>query len=244
MVVCHRLSSLMSQWRHRRLHPSPIAFDLPHHHPCPSSSMEEGCYAAAGETHAMSLFEFVFGLQAVVLGLALTQIVVSLNRLVLAHRRVVWAAQPILTALYIGSAVILEWLSSWFNRPDASTTVGEIILGVARSLILVAAASSVLPEEVPEDRTLDLRERHDRIRPYLFFLLIVSITVSAIAPRLAQLATGEAEGFNGWGALITVAALGVCATVKQRWVNIAILTLLVLALIGGEAGYTLPAVEA
>jgi hypothetical protein len=50
----------------------------------------------------MSLFEFTFGLSAVILGLALTHMASSVHRLVLAGERVRWAPEPILLTVLVG----------------------------------------------------------------------------------------------------------------------------------------------
>ena len=58
----------------------------------------------------MSLFEVLFSLSTVILGLALTNIAASLHRLALAARRIRWAPEPLLQALLITLIIIQVWL--------------------------------------------------------------------------------------------------------------------------------------
>lgn len=64
----------------------------------------------------MSLFELLFALSSVILGLALANLTSSLHRLALAGRRVRWAPEPLLQALLITIIIIQVWLDQWFMR--------------------------------------------------------------------------------------------------------------------------------
>nr|WP_314444009.1 hypothetical protein [uncultured Sphingomonas sp.] len=129
----------------------------------------------------MSLFEFTFALSAVILGLALTQIAASLHKLLLAGRRVKWAAEPILLAAIVLLVIIAVWISAWFDREDASVSIGWIILQVLKLLTLYIAAASCLPEPPSNNVVVNTYEYYDRTRVLSFGALIISYVLFEIA---------------------------------------------------------------
>jgi hypothetical protein len=172
----------------------------------------------------MSLFEFTFALSAVILGLALTQIAASLHKLLLAGRQVKWAAEPILLASIVMLVIITVWLASWFDREDASVSIGWIILQVLKLLTLYIAAASCLPEPTPGKELLNTYEYYDRTRVLSFGALIVSYGLFEIAdivvgeiPKLTSSAMVE------W--LLFPLLYGLLIFVRARWFNIAALGL-------------------
>src|SRR5689334_1203119 len=120
----------------------------------------------------MTLFEFVFGLQAIILGLALTHLAMSVNRLVLARERVTWDARPLVAAVLMLLAILLYWLQSWNFRDMQETTIGVTIVKVMVNLVVYAAAASILPEEVPAKGKLDLGAHYDKVRVYFLALFL------------------------------------------------------------------------
>lgn len=186
----------------------------------------------------MSLFEFTFGLQSIILGLALTHLVVSLNRLVLARERVRWAAQPLLAAALVFVSILLFWSQSWTRQTD-STTVGAIILSVLVNLLIFAAAAAVLPDEAPEDRTTDLGAHFDRHRVYFFSLYALPIIITGVVKPLVQMALGQLDRFDNWPNLIIVGVMAVCIVTRNRWVNIGLMTVLLLWMVSMISGYRL-----
>ena len=105
----------------------------------------------------MTLFELIFGLTAIILGLALTNIAASLHRLALAGRRVLWAPEPLLLTLLVTMIIVFVWIANWYNRDLTSIGAGRALLDVARMMALYFAAASCLPEpdKLP-DEGLDL----------------------------------------------------------------------------------------
>jgi hypothetical protein len=167
----------------------------------------------------MSLFEFTFALSAVILGLALTQIAASLHKLLLAGRQVKWAAEPILLASIVMLVIITVWIAAWFDREDASVSIGWIILQVLKLLTLYIAAASCLPEPTPGKGFLNTYEYYDRTRVLSFGALIVSYVLFEIAdivvgniPKLTSSAMVE------W--LLFPLLYGFLIFVRARWFNI------------------------
>jgi hypothetical protein len=170
----------------------------------------------------MSLFEFTFALSAVILGLALTQIAASLHKLLLAGRKVTWAAEPILLASIVMLVIITVWIAAWFDREDASVSIGWIILQVLKLLTLYIAAASCLPDPASGNVLVNTYEYYDRTRVLSFGALIVSYVLFEIA----DIVVGEIPE-------LTLSALiewylfpllyGLLIFIRARWFNIAAL---------------------
>ena len=187
----------------------------------------------------MSLFEFVFGLQAIILGLALTQLAMSVNRLVLARERVTWDARPLLAAVLMLLAILLYWLQSWNFRDLQETTIGATIVKVMVNLVVYAAAAAILPEEVPAEGKLDLGAHYDRVRVYFLALFLAPILVMSTLRPAIQFWLGQRDTFGNWDNLVLIVAGVVCMVFRNRWVNLAVLTGLVVWMAIGISGYAL-----
>lgn len=190
----------------------------------------------------MSLFEFTFGLKAIILGLALTHIVVGLNRLWQARERVKWAIQPLLAVGLVLTSILLFWTQSWARQED-STTVGAIVFDVLVSLSIFAAAAAVLPDEAPRagsgGEVTDLGAYFERQRRSFFFVYALPIFAVGIARPLVETAQGAPLELGNWPNLVIVALIGVCAFVRNRWVNLVVLTFLLLGMLAIITQYRL-----
>lgn len=187
----------------------------------------------------MTLFEFVFGLQAIILGLALTHLAMSVNRLVLARSQVKWDARPLLAAVLMLLAVLLYWTQAWNYRDIQETTVGETILKVMVNLVVYAAAAAILPEEVPRGETIDLAAHYDKVRVYFFALFLAPILVMSTLRPAIQVWLGQRERFDNWDNVALIAAVVVCIVFRNRWVNLVVLAGLVLWMLSAISGYEL-----
>ena len=123
----------------------------------------------------MSLFEFTFGLSAVILGLALAHMASTVSRLALAGRRVRWAPEPLLLAAIIVLVIISVWLGQWRARDQTETTVGMMLLQVGKLMLPFMAATFVLPDPVPDEGPIDLYAHYDRTRALTFGSLILGL---------------------------------------------------------------------
>lgn len=120
----------------------------------------------------MTLFEFTFGLTAVILGLALTQMAGALHRLAIAGRRVTWAPEPLLLAALIFTVLVSVWLFQWPYRNVETTTIGLVMLQVLKLLFPFLGAAFVLPDDVPESGRVNLYDHYDRTRRFTYGALI------------------------------------------------------------------------
>jgi len=115
----------------------------------------------------MSLFELIFGLSAVILGLALTHRASSLRRLLLAGSRVHRAPEPLLLCALIFIVIVSLWLTQWQDRAETHTT-GIMLLQVCKLLMPYLAAAFVLPDDIIERETIDLYRHYDRTRVFTY----------------------------------------------------------------------------
>lgn len=191
----------------------------------------------------MSLFEFTFGLQAIILGLALAHLVVVLNRLIVARDRVKWAAQPLLAAVLVLVTILLLWGQSWRASGVESTTIGMMILNVLMNLTLFAAAYAVLPEKPPEKGSIDLLAHFEKVRVYFFTVFSTPFLIPGTIVPLVLLALGRIERFGNWENLGVIAGLATCMAVRNRWVNIVVMSALLVWVLSLIQGYELTAGE-
>lgn len=178
----------------------------------------------------MSLFEFTFGLSAVILGLALAHMASTLSKLAMAGRRVRWAPEPLLLAGIIVLVIVWVWLSQWSARDQTETTVGLMLFQVGKLMLPFMAATFVLPDPVPEEGPVDLYAHYDRTRALTFGALIVGLLVfwAAYMVRWASGAAPDAGPMTIWSVAATVPwefclGYGLLIVVRRRWFNIALL---------------------
>lgn len=179
----------------------------------------------------MSLFEFTFGLSAVILGLALAQMANSLHRLALAGRRVRWAPEPLLLAGIIFLVIVSVWLFQWQNRNMTEVTIGLILLQVGKLMFPYLGAAFVFPEQVPETGELDLRAYYERTRVFTYGALIIGLLlfwadetlrwwlglIPGAAPFDWMRVLGNAPVIFGSAYLLLI-------LVRNRWLHIVVLT--------------------
>ena len=170
----------------------------------------------------MSLFEFTFALNAVILGLALTHIAATIHKLLLAGKRVHWAPESVLLTSIVLLVIVSVWLSAWSDRDLATITIGQMLLQVAKLLTLYIAAASCLPEPVGAE-AVDLRKYYNRTRLLSFGSLILSLLLFRVY-RIAiygipSLLTLELA----LNLLLYPALYATLIFARQRWFNILIL---------------------
>lgn len=178
----------------------------------------------------MSLFEFTFGLSAVILGLALAHMASTLSKLAMAGRRVRWAPEPLLLAGIIVLVIVWVWLSQWNAREQTETSVGLMLFQVGKLLLPFMAATFVLPDPVPEEGPVDLYAHYDRTRALTFGALITGLLVfwTGFMVRWATGGAPDAGPMTVWSVAATLPwgfclGYGLLIVVRKRWFNIALL---------------------
>ncbi|GAA4003219.1 hypothetical protein [Sphingomonas humi] len=169
----------------------------------------------------MSLFEMLFALSSVILGLALTNIAASLHRLALAARRVRWAPEPLLQALLITVITLQVWLDQWYLRHITELVYASASLTILRLMTLYFAAASCLPEgDLIGEGEVDLKTYYYDTRRLSYGAMIVGLWLFALNNLLA--------GGRDWmeylqGVVIGPAIYGLLIWTRRRWVHIAAL---------------------
>jgi hypothetical protein len=178
----------------------------------------------------MSLFEFTFGLSAVILGLALAHMASTVSKLAMAGRRVRWAPEPLLLAAIIALVIVSVWLDQWNLRGATETTVGMMLMQVGKLMLPFMAATFVLPDPIPEAGPVDLYAHYDRTRRLTFGALILGLMAfwAVGMVRWAGGAPPEMGPLTVWAvvkSLPWVFGLGyaVLIGVRRRWVNVVLL---------------------
>lgn len=181
----------------------------------------------------MSLFEFTFGLSAVILGLALAHLASTLSKLAMAGRRVRWAPEPLLLAGIIVLVIVWVWLDQWGAHNQTETTVGRMLFQLGKLTLPFMAATFVLPDPIPEEGPVDLYAHYDRTRALTFGVLIIGLLVfwvGSLMRRAGQAVAGADVGpMTVWSVAASLPWLfclgyGLLITVRRRWVNVALLT--------------------
>jgi len=176
----------------------------------------------------MTLFEIVFGLTAVILGLALAMLASNLHRLMMAGRRVRWAPEPLLLCAIVFLVIIVVWLGQWGLRGITQITMGEVILKVLKMLSPFMAAAFVLPDQIAEKGEVDLYRHYDRTRVFAFSALILGLMLfwldTLIQEQAPPFGTSKPWTFTLQIApYIFLPAYALLIFVRMRWVNVLVL---------------------
>lgn len=178
----------------------------------------------------MSLFEFTFGLSAVILGLALAHMASTVSKLAMAGRRVKWAPEPLLLTAIVVLIIVSVWLNQWGGRDQTGTTYGLMLLQLGKLLLPFMAATFVLPDPIPEKGPVDLYAHYDRTRALTFGALILGLWAFWFHATIAW-ASGqspEAGPMTVWSVAQSLPweftlAYGLLILVRRRWFNVALL---------------------
>lgn len=179
----------------------------------------------------MSLFEFTFGLSAVILGLALAHMASTLSKLAMAGGRVRWAPEPLLLAAIVVLIIVSVWLNQWGVRDQTETTYGLMLLQLGKLILPFMAATFVLPDPIPEEGRVDLYAHYDRTRALTFGALILGLWAFwlhfAIAWGSGQIP--EQGPMTVWSVAKSLPweytlIYGLLIMVRRRWVNVVLLT--------------------
>lgn len=177
----------------------------------------------------MSLFEFTFGLSAVILGLALAHMASTVSKLAMAGRRVRWAPEPLLLAGIIVLVIVSVWMFQWDARTRTGTTIGLMLMQVGKLLLPFMAATFVLPDPIPEEGPVDLYAHYDRTRALTFGALIAGLLAFWAVAMVQWAGEGPgAEPMTVWAVAKTVPwgfclGYGLLIVVRRRWVNVGLL---------------------
>ena len=175
----------------------------------------------------MTLVELLFGLSALILGLALTHLAAAFSKLLLARQRVHWAPEPLLQACIVLLVVVYVWLEQWGGRGQTLVIYWHVLLGVLKLLSLYVAASLCLPDATAAQGDIDLHAHYDRTRRLSFGALLVGMFLF----NLHELVGATTIHLSSWvlSTLPTYIPYAVLMFVRWRWVNVLVLVFVLLA---------------
>lgn len=167
----------------------------------------------------MNTFEYITALVAVVVGLALVDIIASLNRLLRAGRRVKWDwVSPVAAAL-----IVLELFNVWWRWRSAAisqaSTLGETMCLFGVLVLLFLSASASLPDDVPEDG-LDLGAYFDQIRRYFFIVYTAYVVSWIMLSSSYDVQNGATIASRFWIYsidMVTIVATIAAIFIRRRW---------------------------
>jgi len=172
----------------------------------------------------MSLFDFAFGLSAVILGLGLAELASRFQQLVFAGRRVKWAPEPVLLAAIVFLVILVVWLTSWRDHEIREITVGQVALQVAAILLPYMVAAAVFPH-TPTEGPVDLHRYYDANRRVLLGALLVgqvlnwAMGLSRAAPKIT--AAGDwPHPLVASFPYYSVIPYALLMFIRWRWVNV------------------------
>lgn len=89
--------------------------------------------------------------------------------------------------------------------------------------------------------TVDLAAHWEKVRVYVFALFLTPIALISTLRPLIRSFTERGYSFDSWDNVAIIAAGIVCMVVKNRWVNIAVMTVLLVWMVSQISGYQLDA---
>ena len=181
----------------------------------------------------MSLFDFAFGLSAVILGLGLAEMASRFQQLVFAGRRIKWAPEPVLLALVVFTVIVVVWLGSWLDHDMHQTTMGQVTLQVVSIILPYMVAAAVFPR-TPEEGEFDLHQYYDRNRRFLFGILLIGQLFYWIMFQTRH--ADSIHGLREWARTLvesapyySVAPYAALMFIRWRWFNILALLFVLMA---------------
>ncbi len=186
----------------------------------------------------MGPFDYLLTFAAIVLALAVSDIVLSLHRLLAAGTRVRWDWLAPLAGLTAFLKILTQWWAWYPVRHEAEQITFELFaLLVASVAVLFLLAATALPDEVGEG---DLRGYFERVSRRYFLLLalhypLVWLFVWGLSAR-SGLAPFQPQNP---GNLVPFLALGL-AFWRNRWAQGIFLTVLCLLYLWQGFGHPLP----
>lgn len=180
----------------------------------------------------MDGFEYVSVLSAIIIGLALTDVLVSLHKLIRAEKLVRWDwAAPVATLFAVLTIVQIWW--SLFGTQDQPLTIGQFMPQLVELVLLFLLAAGALPDEIPAGG-LDLRKYYDRNRPYFWSLYAAALAWPVAIETVAALINGASWGalrYRGMDFLILSVFISL-VFIRNRWWHLAAFVLMSLGPIG------------
>lgn len=173
----------------------------------------------------MSTFEFFFGFYALILGLAVVEVVSGLSRALRARRVGALGLCTPLLALYLLLDLVQYWVDTWTRHQDPHINAGVLTVALAIAALYYLAASLVFPDEV---EGLEAGDAHYDAQKRTVVLL--SFTANVLSVTALPLLAGQPEvlqaAFSLRGLIflaLWILPLALICVIRNRKINVALL---------------------
>lgn len=141
----------------------------------------------------MSGADYIYGLFAIVTGLAICDMIVSLHGLLINRRNVKWDWLTLVTAAFVLLLIINTWRFTYvaFQGAKKGPHIWVFLIILAQNIGLYLAARAVLPDRVKLGEPFDLAAYYDFIDRYLWLALSVSYASFLLLSGLGQIVMGK-----------------------------------------------------
>ncbi len=121
----------------------------------------------------MSAFEYAIAMWAILIGLAVADLIVSANRLIRHEEGVEWDGRVIVAAALVTLELVRLWFAQWTLASSAEAMTFPVFLAkFAQVALLAFLASAALPDETPG--RIDLSAYYERNRRYFWGLFALA----------------------------------------------------------------------
>lgn len=186
---------------------------------------------------AGTLFSYLSAFITIVLAVAFADMAASLHRLLRARRLVKWHPLPLAVALFVLLTLITVFFELWILTRIERVTYFQLVWLLTPQFVYFLAASSVLPDEVP-DEGLDLLDWYMAEKHYLFAIFGLALLLDAIGAVVDGWPIFMSHPKFFWGFFIpanlaTFALIGLMWFARKPWVHgAALVALFAIASVG------------
>lgn len=176
----------------------------------------------------MSNFEFVFSLLAILLGLALGEVLGGVARVIKRRPRLAIGWATGLLAAWTCEEIVLFWRVVWRARATIDDSPATLFAGFAITALYYFAGALVFPDAMDERVSLDSYFMEEKAKA-IGALLAAYAAAFLLRPALMGKASWSFMGWVDWVVLAVLFAAGAAALLTKRLkIATALLALLVL----------------
>lgn len=178
----------------------------------------------------LSVAEYLSVFLAIIVGLAVADLVTSLHKLIRARARVQWDWISLVLALVMLLQTLAFWWASfrWYQGAD-EMTIGRFLPDLVVALLLFLTVAAVLPDEVPP-AGLSLRQHYlDNASYFWTLLILMGVVVTAWGtPSHMPDPTIEKVISEQWPNMVLAAGMLPLIFIKRIWPHVVLVILLLL----------------
>ena len=141
----------------------------------------------------MSGADYIYGLLAIVTGLAICDMIVSLHGLLINRRHVKWDWLALVAAAFVLLLIINTWRFTYvaFQGAEKGPHIWVFLMILVQNIGLYLAARAVLPDRVELGEPFELAAYYDFVDRYLWSALSVSYASFLLLSGLGQIVMGK-----------------------------------------------------